>query len=89
MDEVGYCSWVKRSGSETDHSSLSSAAVKNEWNYTSIHPLRLHAVYRDFTFTLGGPLWVRRNNRTAVLVAFTLGVTLYHNFMKFQDVKER
>ena len=89
MGEVGFCSWLKRPGSETDHSSLSSAAVKNEWNYTSIPSLRLHVVYRDFTFTLGGPLWVRRNIRTAVLVAFTLGVTLNHNFLKFQNVKER
>jgi hypothetical protein len=35
---------VKRPGRETDHSSPSSAEVKNAWSYTSTPPIRLHCV---------------------------------------------
>jgi len=35
---------VKRPGRKADHSPLSSAEVKNEWNYTSTPPIRLHSV---------------------------------------------
>jgi hypothetical protein len=49
---------VKRPGREADHSTPSSANVKNAWSYTSTLPLRLHGVvisqekHREkFTFT--------------------------------------
>jgi hypothetical protein len=35
---------VKRPGRETDHSSPSSAEVKNAWGYTSTTPVRLDGV---------------------------------------------
>jgi hypothetical protein len=35
---------VKRQGREADHSSPSSAEVKNAWSYTSTPPIRLHGV---------------------------------------------
>jgi len=35
---------VEREGREADHSPQSSADVKNEWNYASTSPLRLHGV---------------------------------------------
>jgi hypothetical protein len=35
---------VKRPGREADHSSPSSAEVKNSWSYTSTHPIRLNGV---------------------------------------------
>jgi len=35
---------VKRPGRETNNSSLSSAELKNAWNYTSTPPIRLHGV---------------------------------------------
>jgi hypothetical protein len=35
---------VKRPRREADHSPLSSAEVKNLWNYTSTPPIRLHGV---------------------------------------------
>jgi hypothetical protein len=35
---------VKRPGREADHSSPSSADVKNAWSYTSTFPIRLHGV---------------------------------------------
>jgi hypothetical protein len=35
---------VKQPGREADHSSASSAEVKNAWSYTSILPIRLHGV---------------------------------------------
>jgi hypothetical protein len=31
-------------GGEADHSPPSGAEVKNEWSYTSTHPIRLHGV---------------------------------------------
>jgi hypothetical protein len=40
----GFSLGVKRPGCETDHSSPSSAEVKNEWSYTSTPPVRLHGV---------------------------------------------
>jgi len=36
--------WVKRPGSETDHSRLSSAEVKNAWIYTTTLPICLRGV---------------------------------------------
>jgi len=43
----------KRLGHEVDHSTPSTAKVKNEWNFTSSPPLRLHVVDRNnFTFSL-------------------------------------
>jgi hypothetical protein len=36
------CSGIKRPGREVDHSSLSSAEVKNAWSFTSTPPLRIH-----------------------------------------------
>jgi hypothetical protein len=42
---------VKWPVSESDHTLLSSAKVKNEWNHTSPPSIRLHGVKRDkFTF---------------------------------------
>jgi hypothetical protein len=38
------CREVKRPGSEADHSSPSSAEVKNAWSYTSTPSIRLHGV---------------------------------------------
>jgi hypothetical protein len=35
---------VERPVREADHSPPSSAQVKNAWNYTSTHPIRLHGV---------------------------------------------
>jgi hypothetical protein len=35
---------IKRPGSEADHSSPSSALIKNAWSYTSTPPIRLHGV---------------------------------------------
>jgi hypothetical protein len=35
---------VKRPGREADHSSTSSAEVKNAWSYTFTFPIRLHGV---------------------------------------------
>jgi hypothetical protein len=35
---------IKRPGREADHSSLSSAKVKNAWSYTSTPPMRFHGV---------------------------------------------
>jgi hypothetical protein len=35
---------VKPSGSETDHSPLSTAEVKNVWSFTFIPPACLHGV---------------------------------------------
>jgi hypothetical protein len=35
---------AKRPGREADHSSGSSAEVKNAWSYTSTPPMRLHGV---------------------------------------------
>jgi hypothetical protein len=35
---------VKRLGREADHSTPSSAEIKNVWSYTSISPIRLHGV---------------------------------------------
>jgi hypothetical protein len=35
---------IKLPGRETDHSSPSSAKVKNAWSYTSTPPVRLHGV---------------------------------------------
>jgi hypothetical protein len=35
---------IKRAGCEADHSSPSSAEVKNAWSYTSTPPIRLHDV---------------------------------------------
>jgi hypothetical protein len=35
---------IKRPGCEADHSSPSSAEVKNAWSYTSTPPVRLHGV---------------------------------------------
>jgi len=42
---------VSRPGPEFDHLSPPSAEAKNEWNYSSTPPLRLHGVDREnFTF---------------------------------------
>jgi hypothetical protein len=35
---------VKGPGCEADHSPPSSVKVKNAWNYTTTHPIRLHGV---------------------------------------------
>jgi hypothetical protein len=42
---------IKRLGREADHSSPSSAEVKNAWSYTSTHAIRFHGVVLSFTFT--------------------------------------
>jgi hypothetical protein len=44
MDTGALSLGVKRPGRETDHSSPSSAEVKNAWSYTSTPPIRLHGV---------------------------------------------
>jgi hypothetical protein len=43
-----------------DHSLLSNAEVKNEWSYTTTHPMCLHGVDRDnFTFvTIEKVMWL-------------------------------
>jgi hypothetical protein len=38
------CSTVKRQGREANHSSPSSAQVKNMWSYTLSPPISLHGV---------------------------------------------
>jgi hypothetical protein len=38
---------VKWPGREVDHIPTSSTDLKNEWSYTSTHPIRLHGVNRD------------------------------------------
>ena len=43
---------VKWLGHDVNHSSPSSADVKNEWSYTFAPPLYLHGMDRDFTFDL-------------------------------------
>jgi hypothetical protein len=46
------CPGEKRPRRQSDHSTLSSAVIKNEWSYTSIPPICLHCVHWDnFTFT--------------------------------------
>jgi hypothetical protein len=42
---------VRRPGREVDHSSSSTAEVKNEWSYTSAPPISPNGVRRD-NFTL-------------------------------------
>jgi hypothetical protein len=44
MGTVGSFPGVKRPGREADHSSPSSAEVKNAWSYTSTAPICLHGV---------------------------------------------
>jgi hypothetical protein len=42
---------VKQPKLEADYSTTSRAEVKNEWSYTSTHPMYLHGVDKDnFTF---------------------------------------
>jgi hypothetical protein len=42
---------VKQPVRKADHSTPSTAEVKNEWNYIFIPPICLHGLYRDnFTF---------------------------------------
>jgi hypothetical protein len=43
-DTRGFFPGVKRSGREADHSSPSSANVKNAWSYISTPPIRLQGV---------------------------------------------
>ena len=43
---------VNQSGHEADHSSPCTAEVKNEWNYTSLSPIRPRSVDRDFRFKI-------------------------------------
>ena len=44
---------IKRPGREVDHKPICSVDVKNEWSYTSTHPVCLHGVEREkFAFTL-------------------------------------
>jgi hypothetical protein len=43
---------IKRPWREGNHSSPSLTEVKNEWGYTSTHPVRLHVVQGNkFTLT--------------------------------------
>jgi hypothetical protein len=44
MDTRGSFRGVKLPGRESDHSSPSSAEVKNAWSYTSTLPIRLYGV---------------------------------------------
>jgi hypothetical protein len=44
MGTRGFIPRGKRPGTETHHSSASSAEDKNAWSYTSNPPLRLHGV---------------------------------------------
>ena len=41
---------LKQSAPEVDHSSQSSAEVKNEWSSTSVPPIFLHGMEKDFFF---------------------------------------
>ena len=48
----GFFPWGKSAGVWVDHSSLTSAEVKNEWRYNSTPPVFFHGVERNnFTFT--------------------------------------
>jgi hypothetical protein len=42
---------VKHPGCEVNHSPPISVKVKNEWSYTSVHPIRLHGVDGDILYT--------------------------------------
>jgi hypothetical protein len=46
---------VKWPGHEADHSPLSSADIKNAWNYTSTPLIRLHGVVLSSIGTLSLP----------------------------------
>ena len=46
------CRGIKRPGPEVNSSPPSSAAVKNDWSYTSIPPIRLPGVDTDTYFTV-------------------------------------
>jgi len=75
---------VKRPGNEGDHSSASSAEVKNAWSYISTLPIRFHSVVLSFlekqrdNFTFTGtylsffPLLFTLN----VILPFTLSLTI-------------
>jgi hypothetical protein len=56
MGTRGSLPGVKRPGREADHSSPSSAKVKNAWSYTSTPPGRLHGMWL-FKST-GAPLFL-------------------------------
>lgn len=85
---VGYrCSFpgIKRRVRDVDHSTLSSAEVKNGWSHTFIPALRLCGVNRDsFAFCRFFTLYIRKliqshNNQltltTHVFIAWCLGTS--------------
>ena len=45
-----YIDDARSNTNQVDHSSPSSAEVKNEWSYTSVPHICLYGVKRDFTF---------------------------------------
>jgi len=59
---------VKQLGHEVEHSPLSSAEVKYEWNCASFPPVYLHGMYRGnfmfFTFVLSLACTLSTNSHT-------------------------
>jgi hypothetical protein len=59
---------VKRLGHKLNHSPPSSAEVKNEWSYTSTHPICLHGKDKEnLTFTMIIPPNVSLNICSAII----------------------
>jgi hypothetical protein len=48
---IGYFLGVTAPGRDADHSTPSSAHVKNEWSYTPTSPIHFHEVHRALSFT--------------------------------------
>jgi len=69
--------WVQRaffpedelSEREFDHLFPSNSKVKNEWSYTFIHPICLHAVPGHFTFLI---ISVYNNRETETIIAMSI-----------------
>jgi hypothetical protein len=62
MGTAGYFQRFKLAGGETGHTLPSSVKVKNEWNYTSILPMRLHGIHKE-NFTVVYLLFYRYSFR--------------------------
>jgi len=54
--KIGTCVtyWGKPAGTDADHSPLSSAEVRNEWNYTSTSPAPSRNAGTELPFTRRG-----------------------------------
>jgi len=81
---------VKQLGHEIEHSPLSSAEVKNEWNCASFPPVCLHGMYRATLCFLPLSYFLIAPSAQILIYSFSGGseitpVRLYHvvNFMFF------